>query len=835
MYIETNIANVKCYDRYSTEIEKSYVFKIMQGENYFVIPKGNYSGSLKICNSAIYFVLNIQEDESFYGEEVFLTNYGSNFKIETIPDKMGYTFNGWVDENGAQITNNSGQSLLPAESLFLNLYATWTAKMVKMCFSNETDSLYWTGNGFSDNIGEGVELIYNTIDLLDIMEDLKAQPFGNKEGHYLSSIKCVKINASPIIMYFDLIWAEEEYELIFLKNENTYMDKVNLKYSETADFNLNNYITDGTVHMFWSQSNGKGINYNSLFQGVVVDLTPGFSSDAIQQILMRAYEATPMYLMTYQYINGEIKQVKVSDNTVIVMPTSTKIKGYNTYWYFEEFGSSMKLKEGFEYGKTVKSMIFVEKVEAIIYNIIFGDDDLGGDYINNNGQNYSVENKLCLKKVTYNGYKFEYWKEISGEIFYADVIYDVTRDITIVPIWSKYLTYTNQNIHNINGYDKFIIDYTFNSNYNAITFVVFEGVDSVEFIGNYYRSGIKIQSRSRDVELIFNSNDFMQNLFCVINANDCLGRTILNVKGTTTITSINSVFSGDGATIEAKNLEIIGPGTLNVTGGAGLVFNEENGNSGAGSNGIKCSNLIATISFLNVTGGTGLQAFANRAEGSNGGIGGRGGHGIIANSLLINSEGTITGGQGGNGGNGIVGIIGRKGNKGRNSDSSFYASRGENGGSGGLGGDGGRGGNGGNAIVSTSTSLTSKLTLVAGIGGNGGNAGDGGNGGNGGAGGDDKDISEEELDCHCGGDGGRGGDSGRLGKAGFDGLKIAITANLCSEKTSASNGVRGNGGDGGIAGSFGADGVFAPPNKCLKGGHRKGVNGAGGSATQAIA
>ncbi len=162
-----------------------------------------------------------------------------------------------------------------------------------------------------------------------------------------------------------------------------------------------------------------------------------------------------------------------------------------------------------------------------------------------------------------------------------------------------------------------------------------------------------------------------------------------------------------------------------------------------------------------------------------GGVGEHGGHGIVADNITVDINGTFSA-VGGDGGNGRTG-------------ESFDWWVDGNGRAGKAGGDGGRGGN---AMITSSLTILNanklKLILVS---------GNGGKGGNGGIGESANRIAGTVRVGGRGGDGGDGGDAGKL--ISCSGITATSNEISCDQKLlsfSASVGSGGNGGNGGRGG-----------------------------------
>ena len=304
----------------------------------------------------------------------------------------------------------------------------------------------------------------------------------------------------------------------------------------------------------------------------------------------------------------------------------------------------------------------------------------------------------------------------------------------------------------------------------------------------------------------------------------------MNITGSLTVTAGNGIDGtmtsrngGNGAIgLRANSMDIIGTGSLTVTGGAG-----GNGYTGAsgnrGSNGTD-ADPDRTLSSSAGTSGT---------NGGTGGAGGAGGLGISSATLAIDNTIilTVTGGAGGNGGTGGTGGSGGTGGDGKmtGNDSwreGYHASRGGNGGNGGTGGAGGNGGAPANADIIDDLSTTTTNLLKYGAGGNGGNGGTGGYGGNGGYGGYSEWLfapfginpphQNRTGDGGTGGNGGTGGTGGggdEPGDAGSGGAKgIGGAAGAIGHAHGTAGGdtysTPGNAGSNGYAGSNGSAGTL---------------------------
>ena len=245
----------------------------------------------------------------------------------------------------------------------------------------------------------------------------------------------------------------------------------------------------------------------------------------------------------------------------------------------------------------------------------------------------------------------------------------------------------------------------------------------------------------------------------------------------------------DYNTVGSKNITMIVTGENMLTGGTGV----SGGDSGfVGINAVGKNLVIKGSGALEVFGGNGADGAVN------GGVGGAGADGIVANTVTVDLAKNVefSGGAGGNGSEGRTGS--------HTSDA----------------GNGGNGGNGGMAINCQSLSLMNSNALIAIIGGNGGHGGkggyipngsnnsgmyniaDAGNGGNGGNGGvpilvsslKDLICSSLELKHGNGGNGGDGGDGGD-----------PVNGDFCPDGWSY-GGHAGYGGNGFIAGDGGDGG-----------------------------
>ena len=197
----------------------------------------------------------------------------------------------------------------------------------------------------------------------------------------------------------------------------------------------------------------------------------------------------------------------------------------------------------------------------------------------------------------------------------------------------------------------------------------------------------------------------------------------------------------------------------------------------------------ATITFcdycrFDIYGGDGKNAEGQKKGTVDGNDGGDGWCGVVAERIVVNTEGSVNI-HGGNGGNGADGTTGNSGTS--------YGADGD------IGGAGGTGGQGGLAVYAEQIKgISGALALF------GGDSGDGGDGGQGGQGAAGKDGTLWTR-------GGNGGDGGRGGKGGNAYYGISPTNNtpiLSSDKAAIAlvNGRDGNVGEGGPGGRGGVGG-----------------------------
>ena len=198
---------------------------------------------------------------------------------------------------------------------------------------------------------------------------------------------------------------------------------------------------------------------------------------------------------------------------------------------------------------------------------------------------------------------------------------------------------------------------------------------------------------------------------------------------------------------------------------------------------------------LFVYGGDGKNAEGQKSGTKDGNDGGDGWCGVVAERIVVNTEGCVNihGGKGGNGADGTTG----------NSGTSYGDGNWGNcpsGGDGDTGGAGGTGGQGGLAVYAEQIKgIRGALTLF------GGDSGVGGRGGQGGAGG--KGANADAIGVKAG-NGGNGGRGGRGGNAYYGISPTNNTPILSSYKAAIAlvNGGDGNVGEGGSGGAGGAGG-----------------------------
>lgn len=773
-----------------------------------------YTIKLDTCTSEIEF--DVEEIDAVYGQ---------TFIIPALPQRLGYQFIGWFDENDIMIANENGIGVLNRSNI-TTLFAKWEIDTYELRIKCEDNKFVWVVNDTTISSSAAQLNGESIINFINLIDTFKRSEFGYIEGYKFikfemdegkdvqnqfgtsASIDDLSENGERII-YLHAIWDKEVHTIVFnTQVHNKSCPDIIKRYGEEyvlpteddlakMDISIIGYHFGGWYT--YTVSGSGVINYGDEYvNGLMPDLTipqnpenaqDRFNAQSDGTITLIAKWDANEYRVSFNSDGGNAVADTIVEYDAFfgVLPTPAR-KGYTFKgWTYQNEQITQSTVYKFAY-----DIELTAEWEVIRYSIAYVSSSF--EAIDDLDTSYTVNDEIVLGKAYKLGYKFDGWKDESGQII-SVINKNSIGNKTFTATWSA-----NEIKATSNG-----SPYSISQPYSIVniasdsSFTIKNTVQQVMFYASTFKPKIKIDidTRSAALTVIFKN--------CTLSGNknvtmiDATNAPELNIVayGTVTLAAGQNDQNITTAAIKAQKINFYGDGNLSVIGASNVGKNGIHGLNGSpaiiatkdinfaikeikiyggdgsdGSKPVTAANMVSTPSQQTEKGKPGKQGYQGNT-GLTGGTGGNGGAAIqgassvtkissIKDCYLRNTaiSGTVNlyGGNGGDGGEGGKGGKGGRGGTGRDGTLFVYGTEGGKGGTGGTGGNGGNGGEKGMAVLNVGSVsgcvCTNGSTGLQGLKGEGGEGGEGGLGGK-------KMISGDRYPSGAKGDKGATGLSGR--------------------------------------------------------------------------
>ncbi len=341
---------------------------------------------------------NIPTTTVKYGDKI-----NSNLP-STEPTKVGYTFAGWVKQDGSTLNDNDVMS----ETGYV-VYASWTINSYELSF----DLIGGTGNIPTTNVKYGDKINNNLPSEEPTKTGYTFNGWIKADGNALTDVDVM--SETGYTLYAS--WLANEYELSFdLVGGEGNIPTTNVKYGDKINSNLPSTQPTKTGYTFtgWVKENGSALNDNDVMDEKGYTLYASWEVNGYELSFDLAGGEGDIPTTTVKY--GD----KISENLPSTEPTKT---GYTFAGWVKENGNALTDDDVMsENGYTLYASWTINSYE-LSFDLTGGEGDIPttnvkyGDKINSN---------LPSEEPTKTGYTFNGWVKVDGSTLTNDDVMSET-------------------------------------------------------------------------------------------------------------------------------------------------------------------------------------------------------------------------------------------------------------------------------------------------------------------------------------------------------------------------------------------------------------------------
>lgn len=330
------------------------------------------------------------DGETLEGDNSDAFLFGSEYALK-IPEKTGYTFQYWKQENNQPLLSKGTWSIAHD----VKLTAQWTQN------DNLITFLHADGTEETRTVKTGETLV-------DI-------PKPNPLPGYTVEWSVKDFSSITGAMTVEAIPTPCAYKVTYSVPEDKQVDKTEVMITYTEDYTLATPTRYGYSFVGWETPDGK-----------MLDQTGKWS--VIGDVTLTAKWQDNYYVITFVHADNSTEKVLVEKGDVLdKAPTCKQIPGYTTSWSVTDFS-------------TITSSTTVHaKKDALRYTVTYslsagesisGDKEVGVTF----GSAYTLEKPKTLD----NDLAFKHWKNaVTGEIVPLKGTWKIAGNVTLVAVWEE--------------------------------------------------------------------------------------------------------------------------------------------------------------------------------------------------------------------------------------------------------------------------------------------------------------------------------------------------------------------------------------------------------------
>ncbi|MBR2381710.1 MAG: leucine-rich repeat protein [Clostridia bacterium] len=461
---ESMVLNVEYGAEYTllTPTRPGYTFGGWFDANGTQYTSGTWTGTSDITLTAAWtpnnYTITLNGNGATLDSTSVTATYGSAYALPT-PTRTGYTFAGWLDANGNQVTDGTWTGLAD-----LALTASWTANSYNITLGGAPlDKTITLDQNYEGSTPTTITLTGGSV--LNYPTTIPTRTGYYFTGWYTDSACTTKYTFSGDITSDMTLYAGWATQYSSYVNTNTVIypasyDSSNpySMYTSSTNSSSQNYIyfvaNESGSHTIYFKNGSSSSSYRNyigvtnITANTTIYSTTRISNTSYSAITFDCNAGDVIVINTYRYSNSEYVYfyfegfgantstatnaiadgtLAVTYNSAYTLPTPTR-PGYTFVGWFDENGS--QVTDGTWTG--VADLTLSASWTALSYNVTL---DANGGTVSSTSQTVTYDTTWTLPTPTKTGYTFNGWFTSDGTRI-TDGTWNYTTDLALVASWS---------------------------------------------------------------------------------------------------------------------------------------------------------------------------------------------------------------------------------------------------------------------------------------------------------------------------------------------------------------------------------------------------------------